>query len=406
LKLFTINYTRFLFGILIFSTVFLQRIAISIGSHQIPLVLTLTFIILFLLLIRGAKINIARLFLFFGFSLVAFVSLFFYESLSAFSLLYLIALYIPFLFALNSDDKIKFDLLNKFQLFVLITAAIGVLQFAVMVTGGPFIDPISSLPPSFLQQGYLTTYPISFDSSIMKVNGWFYLEPSFFSQFLALSIIIEFVYFKRISRTPLLLVTLILTFSGTGILLLGLAMIPVIIKMGFKKIVLITVLFGVIISIFLTTDYGQYTLHRTQEYKSPNSSFSIRFINPYKAILDTEDGLIFGNGPGSAEDEDFNYPINFSPAPKLIYEYGIISALLFGAFLLLIFFGNRNPLSLPLFIMFFFLSGGLLQPQTVCLIFILLHLASTELRISSKNKPRRKLVLTKSFNIRLIKEPS
>ncbi|WP_102707598.1 hypothetical protein [Terribacillus saccharophilus] len=361
---------------LLFSSIFLQRIAITVGSNQIPLILVLTLLSLLIILLsnRESGIFVVRITLFFSFLLLT--TLFMLnKEYSAFSYFYLIALYVPFLFYFNFLNEIKINLIQRFLTFILITSFIGIFQFVFQLIGGSFIDPLAYLSSSYTQQGYLSTYQISYDSNIMKSNGIFYLEPSLFSQFLAIGIVIEISLFKRWWRIIIYLLALMVTFSGTGILLLVAATIPILFKLKLKNMLLFLILGAIIFGLFASSEFGQYTLSRTQEYKSPNSSFSTRFINPYKVSIDSEPkDLLFGHGPGQADRTEFIYPVNFSVLPKLLYEYGLIPSILFVLFLGHIFLYRGNVISYSLLIMYLFLSGGLLQPQTVCLMLFLLPL--------------------------------
>lgn len=361
---------------LLFSSIFLQRIAITVGSNQIPLILVLTLLSLLIILLsnRESGIFVVRITLFFSFLLLT--TLFMLnKEYSAFSYFYLIALYVPFLFYFNFRNEIKINLIQRFLTFILITSFIGIFQFVFQLIGGSFIDPFAYLSSSYTQQGYLSTYQISYDSNIMKSNGIFYLEPSLFSQFLAIGIVIEISLFKRWWRIIIYLLALMVTFSGTGILLLVAATIPILFKLKLKNMLLFLILGSIIFGLFASSEFGQYTLSRTQEYKSPNSSFSTRFINPYKVSIDSEPkDLLFGHGPGQADRTEFIYPVNFSVLPKLLYEYGLIPSILFVLFLVHIFLYRGNVISYSLLIMYLFLSGGLLQPQTVCLMLFLLPL--------------------------------
>lgn len=361
---------------LLFSSIFLQRIAITVGNNQIPLILVLTLLSLLFILLsnRESGIFVVRITLFFSFLLLTTIFML-NKEYSAFSYFYLIALYIPFLFYFSFRNEIKIKLIQRFLTFILITSFIGIFQFVFQLIGGSFIDPFANLSSSYTQQGYLSTYQISYDSNIMKSNGILYLEPSLFSQFLAIGIVIEISLFKRWWRIIIYLLALMVTFSGTGILLLVAATIPILFKLKLKSMLLFLILGSIIFGLFASSEFGQYTLSRTQEYKSPNSSFSTRFINPYKVSIDSDPkDLLFGHGPGQADRTEFIYPVNFSVLPKLLYEYGLIPSILFILFLVHIFLYKGNVISYSLLIMYLFLSGGLLQPQTVCLMLFLLPL--------------------------------
>ena len=77
------------------------------------------------------------------------------------------------------------------------------------------------MPEALIQQGYHFEIPLDFRTSIRKSNGVFFLEPSHFSRALALAILLEVSYTRSIVRLTALVGALILTFSGTGLIVLA-----------------------------------------------------------------------------------------------------------------------------------------------------------------------------------------
>ena len=72
-------------------------------------------------------------------------------------------------------------------------AIIGLGQFALQFVIGPkLVFPIETFAPaSILMSGFNFIIPIVWNSPILKSNGVFFAEPSFFCQFLAIAIIVE-----------------------------------------------------------------------------------------------------------------------------------------------------------------------------------------------------------------------
>lgn len=394
--------------LLMFTSIFLQRFAVPFGGTQIPLAMPIMLGLTIIYIIKyNFKISLIRLLLFGLFLLIVSFITFFHESVSYFSLLYLIALYVPFLINFNIDLQNKVKYLKILQNTILFTAIIGIFQFILQIVGIGFFDPISLLPEHILQQGYLTTYSISYGSEIMKSNGTFFLEPSLFSQFLAISIIIELLLFKRWFRVGLLGIAILFTFSGTGLLLLAFVALPIIFTLKPKQATSILVLGFVVAFIFFTSEYGETTLSRSQEYKSSNSSFSIRFINPFKAVMESDNSkIVFGHGAGQSDLAIFNYPTNFTVIPKLWYEYGFIPMILFLLFIINYLVNKRNKvISVAILFMYLFLSGSLLQPQTILFVFIAGNILGIKkydlLNITRQRKSR--IIVTKNLDIKLIK---
>ena len=69
-------------------------------------------------------------------------------------------------------------------------------------------------------------------SSLLKSNGFFLVEPSVMSQFMAMGIIIEVLYFRRLVWLGVLGLALVLAESGTGILVLAAFVVAVALRLG------------------------------------------------------------------------------------------------------------------------------------------------------------------------------
>ncbi|WP_226555916.1 hypothetical protein [Priestia aryabhattai] len=395
----------FLSLLLVFST-FGQRLVIPLGSERIALIFPITFAaFLIMLFLREFSLYSIRLFLFILFWILALSFLLFQEAYSATSILFLLMLYLPFLFKFKFEDELKLKYLRRFQNIILFTAFFGIFQFASQAAGMIFTDPLSIIPSNFIQLGYNTTYPITYGSPISKPNGGFYLEPSLFSQFLAVSIIIEVLFFKRWTRVFVLFVAIITSFSGTGLTILIILGIPLLLKLKFKQALAVIIAGALVGVVFFNSEYGSVTSGRADEYNSQNSSFSIRFINPFKAIfLDEQKDVLIGHGPGQTERTQFPYEANFTAIPKLWYEYGFLPMIIFMLFLMhCIFSRNITILTAAIFIMYTFLSGSLLQPQTIYFTYFMVIISRLTLTEELKQKmipnkikvrKRRKLKLT------------
>ncbi|MEH6855920.1 hypothetical protein COE67_04835 [Priestia megaterium] len=385
----------FLSLLLIFST-FGQRIVIPLGGQQMALIFPVT-IAFFLIMLFSRKFSLytMRLLLFTLFWVLALSFLLFQEAYSATSILFLLMLYLPFLFKFEFEDELKLKYLKRFQNIVLFTAFFGIFQFASQAAGMTFTDPLSVLPSNLIQLGYNTTYPITYGSPISKPNGGFYLEPSLFSQFLAVSIIIEVLFFKRWTRVFILFVAIVTSFSGTGLTILMILGVPLLFKLKFKQALAVIVAGTLVAIVFFNSEYGSVTSGRADEYNSQNSSFSIRFINPFETIfLDEQKDVVIGHGPGQTERTQFPFEANFTAIPKLWYEYGFLPMIIFMMFLMhCIFSRNITILTAAIFIMYTFLSGSLLQPQTIYFTYFMLIISRFTLteELAQKTQPVRKV---------------
>jgi hypothetical protein len=221
--------------------------------------------------------------------------------------------------------------------------------------------------------------PVQYGSSIYKSNGLFFLEPSFFSQFVALAIIVELNLLKKYWRLAIFIPALLFSFSGTGLLLLIIGTIPLLPRGKWKQIVSLLLFSALLGYIFFSSEYGQYITRRLLEFRSTESSAYMRFIGPfinYRDYIQTEEAvnIIFGLGPGSSNRYYWATPVEPNIFVKIFFEYGILGAF-FLAYIIYIFF-NKKPfwLSSCIFFTLAFLSGGSILVPQIIVIFYIIHL--------------------------------
>ena len=171
---------------------------------------------------------------------------------------------------------------------------------------------------------------------------------------------------KQLIQIALLFIGLITSFSGTGILLLIVFSIPFMKRLNLKKLFPLVIIGLIILFVFTNSNYSSSIISRIFEYRSSNSSASIRFINPFvKSFGETNTHFFIGNGPGAVSTVDKD--ANFSVIPKMEYEYGIFTTIVFLTFILkkLLFNKRYNLVSFAIVFMYLFLAGNLLQPVIV-----------------------------------------
>ena len=300
------------------------------------------------------------------------------------SLLLLVVLYIPLCFRTSAALREQFPrVLEFFQKLMAVTAAGCLLQFAIQLAGLPYEDLFTAvLPPQLIVADFNTTYPIFYGAPILKANGFVFLEPSFASQFLALAIIIQLMLGHGWRRIALFGLALVTTVSGTGIALLGVGLVVLAYRRGGQwtvRAVLATLFVIVAVSL---TPLGEVLAERTGESAVEGSSGNARFVAPYTSVADAisrdQTAFLIGRGAGSVDvDKTFFNPqgllVNYPALPKLAGEYGVPAALVFLAFVLTVFLRNvPSPTLGWMGIAFYFvLSGSLLQPQTVYVVWLL-----------------------------------
>ena len=264
------------------------------------------------------------------------------------------------------------------QRLVLVFAVVGFLQFAVQLVGIPFLDPITRLPQSLQLDGYNTTQPLFYGANLIKPNGMIFLEASLLSKSLAIALLIEFFYFRRLPYVAVYCLCYACTFSGTGAITLAVGVLFGMRLIPRQTLVAFGVLCGLAVLTLAATRYGEVWVNRVSEFGKNNSSARTRFIEPYTRIVEVfeTDLPFFGHGAGSVE-ESFTRMGGvdaFDPtAVKLTYEYGLVPACLFMAFLLYCIYSSSAPLALKHanVVVLIFLSGGLLEAATLYYVFLL-----------------------------------
>jgi hypothetical protein len=369
--------------ILIWIVILFQRIAINIANYQFSIGLIIFYLFLAIWIMRGEIFVNKRRMLYFliaisGLTFSALISANYSKLFSILSFLLLLVSYLPTIFTFKAgNQRIA---LKGFQTIILVIAIIGIAQFLLQFAGIPFRDWLNFIPTGNIINNYNYAVPISYGNSIYKANGIFPAEPSFFSQLVALSILIEMYVFQKYKKLLILFPALLLSFSGTGIILLVVGLIPLLLTLKWDKLLIIGTIIVITLAIFFASGLATYTFNRIREFQDPNASGYIRFVSPFTSYMQffNEKGSTpifwFGMGPGVSDDVIWNTPTYLNPLMKLLIEYGLLG-LLFFLYLIYVFFSSQSLwLAISLFTVFSILSGGLLTPQMTVLYFLILVL--------------------------------
>jgi hypothetical protein len=302
---------------------------------------------------------------------IMFETFYIHHEYSPLSILYLFGIYAPLCLTLPSLSRQ--DLPEIWASFIRLATvlAIGglvqvVLQFIVR---GYFLDPVALLPKMFQLSNYVTHYQTSIGPiSFVKPNGLFALEPSFFSQFIGLGLIGEFVYFRRPKVVALLIAALSISFAGTGVVVL-LFGVPFL-KQAPKWIFGI-LLAGVVWSLAVGDAGRDFYARRLNEFEEPGTSGNARFVRPYQRVWETwqrsSRDAAFGIGAGQSGDQGAVYESSFPPLAKATMEFGLFGLIAFGFYWTGMFFKPAipPPLKASLVVLYFVAAGSLLHPPTV-----------------------------------------
>lgn len=260
-------------------------------------------------------------------------------------------------------------LLRSVQAVMGFVAISGLVQFlAQFAVGQEWMFPFDRvLPAAMFIPNFNLRIPLGDGLAVLKSNGLWFLEPSHFSQTLALGLIIEFIYFRRIWFLALLALAYLVSFSGTGLLLLfGTGILGAVVT---RRWDILAAIFLAALTTFLFRDMPpfSYFAARTAEFTNPLASGSMRLLAPYWWVSDvllasTRDALL-GFGPGNIDIviARVDYSVQDSSWLKLFGEYGLLGGVPFLCFYIYVLarYSPNIVLSLACLLQFALLGGYL-----------------------------------------------
>jgi len=307
-----------------------------------------------------------------------------------------------FLFTLvrpSNADRYR-STLHAFQFLVALLSFLAVAQFiAQFVLDGRELIRFYGIFPEFLFTDRVNTIiPVAGGSALIKSNGIFLTEPSTLSQLAALAILIELLEFRRPRYLLLLALGLLLSYSGTGLMLfLGFVPLAGIHRSNARLPVLLVIvfIFGLVAS--GTIDISAF-LSRADEFDDPRASGFQRFVSPFWLAKEhfhmaSLPVLLMGSGPGTTDAfaDRFWYTGFAGTWIKLFYEYGIIGSFVFLCFLASCFRRSPCPMLVLAAILFsyVFLGGMLLSTPFLIMMVVLCTLSTLEPRRNRIDKSSR-----------------
>lgn len=252
---------------------------------------------------------------------------------------------------------------NRHMLFF---GILGVLQFALQFAGFRFFSFSGLVPDAFLIEfAYNVAIPLSYGSPYFKSNGVFFLEPSFFSQFVAIALAAEVLLFRRPFHVAVYGLAIVASYSGSGLLTLATALAILSLLRpryaGLLLALLLALALGLGLLGLVAPDVYAYYIGRAVEVRSSGSSGYLRYVTPFLILGETMHGaaLLFGYGPGAAEKFRVGYEYNVNAMAKILLDYGLFGALLFFGFLVSVFVRRRaGAFLIVLCLSWYFLGGG------------------------------------------------
>jgi hypothetical protein len=211
-------------------------------------------------------------------------------------------------------------------------AIAGLLQFLLQFVHVSLFSFSGIVPDRFLiEDQYAVVLPT--ESGTIRSNGFFLVEPSVFSQFMALGAVIEGSTFRRRRFLALFFTGLLISVSGTGWMVLGAFVLQLALTSGPRGvlaavgIIVFAVLF-VALSSLVDPALLDNLLGRMDELSMQGTSGYERFVTPFmvlKDVLHAQNSSFFtGIGPGGSELLSVPYFYRLNAPVKILLEYGVL----------------------------------------------------------------------------------
>jgi hypothetical protein len=292
---------------------------------------------------------------------------------SVLSLGFLVTAQFPLVFRIARPDFSYRRMMNFLSMVGCVSALIGVFQFAGQFVLGAdvafFLD--MHLPENVTVTGYNSLIPLYWSSPVYKSNGVFFLEPSFFCQFLAIAMVAELLLGPRTLRLLVLTAGLVCSYSGTGLTMLALFLPFFFLHHGYSRLFFFAALVSLVLIFFGDALSLDAFTRRLGEFSDVQSSGWGRFLSMFrvlqKVVLANDLTFLFGRGPGTVQEEFRLFSFNaFDPTwGKVIYEYGLLGSLVYFRFFYVAFCKGPRGLRFAVGYTYLFLGGYLLNPSVL-----------------------------------------
>ena len=371
----------------------LQRFGLPFGGKSFSIVGPIGMIVAGFYLLRGTlAFNEFRLWCYVALAAIAVFGLVWHAvvpgrladapNLQSLSQFLLLTSFATFTFMRAVSERSFFQLVNKWFAFIAIA---GIVQFFLQLVGLGLFAFTGVLPEAILfESSYNLQIPIGV-GALLKSNGFFLIEPSTFSQVMALGLIIEILAFRRPIYLGLFVFAILLSFSGTGWIVVGAFIAAAAIGMGWRGIAIAlgtVLLLGSILggATLLAPDLAGAVQQRMDEFSRPGTSGHLRFITPFwifnDTLTETPSAAFIGIGPGVSERLTPPYEYDVNTPVKISLEFGIPA---FFLYLLLFVGGRKSPIQRRILVpaaTMFFIAGAYQQfPPVLFMILLLIAVA-------------------------------
>jgi hypothetical protein len=362
---------------------FFQRLGIWFAGFPFPLVLISSpFLLAYGLIKQRVKLSSTRLTLFVFLAGSIVTSIILANRMTATSALAYFLIYTQWVlyYPVSKDEYIKY-----LRIIAVITSAIcliGAMQyFSQFIVKSQYVFTWKGIIPSDYLIEQNTLNELSYNSGQYKSNGFFLTEPSSLSGLAARVLLLVVILLKDIRFVVPLIIGLLFSLSGTGLvftlLFTAIPLIYLLIKKASQALranrkaqIPIAVIAAVTVGA-LFIHYFDYFVGRLDEFSNPHASgyarytFTLVIFNEH--VMRSFGSFLFGYGPGSFD------PLTGSKHCtgwiKLFVELGFLGVLSFSAFFLACVYSSTRSWYIAVAIWFHYLilDSPVLSPQFVFL---------------------------------------
>ena len=268
---------------------------------------------------------------------------------------------------------------------IVAVALAGIAQFFTQFAFNPpwLFNYLPLLPEAIRASGdWNTAHPVATwvqsDGYWIKSNGFFLREASMFSLLLGIGIVCELVLDARRWVLALLGAGMVLSYSGSGLLCLAFALAFPLNRGTVLRTLAVAACAAVLLVALGDVLNLSYTLNRLAEFGTEGSSAYCRFVHPAVAVaqgmyMDPWAALL-GHGPGSMPRMGATCVLLHQPTyGKLLFEYGLLGALAFGALIVHALTRSGAPLRLRIALgaSWIFIGGNLVSSEVIVMLYLL-----------------------------------
>lgn len=288
------------------------------------------------------------------------------KSFSVPSLLYVLTIYATYIFMVPVREETLRRYLLNFQLITIGAAVMVGIDWAFQFAGMkmPSIETIIPKPVLFFNYVYLQ--PLEWGSRFDKPNGFFFLETSYVSQFMAFGLVLEICLFQRLRYMAVQGLALVASFGGTGLLLVVLCAPVVLFYFRLRLLPLLLISAPIVGIAAFQLGLVENAMSRTEEFSEDGSSGNQRFNRQFERVGEVFRGptenILIGIGAGQMPQ---HLHVMWTPISKVVVEYGVFVYAAFWLFFFYAMFGNGIPfiVSWMMTMQYLFLNGSFLVPM-------------------------------------------